>query len=462
MEYTQDGRNVIGFFKTEERQGWMVVANTDEAEFLAPTAGIRNYSFLLGLIAVLLVSLAAWLQARSVTKPLEKTVTNLKHIADGDLSLDVETANLSRGDEIGHLAHGLQQVIQSQRAHVSAAQAIAQGRLDIEVHQASDRDNFGRAMKEMVESLGSTIRTSNTAIEQVASGAGQVSESSQALSQGASQQAAALEQITSSMTELSSQTVTNAENASQANALAQNARNSAETGDGHMKHMIEAMGGINQASAEIANIIKTIDDIAFQTNLLALNAAVEAARAGKHGKGFAVVAEEVRNLAGRSGKTARETAELIEGTVRKVQNGTEILDLTGRSLIEIVEEITKVNDLVGEIASASNEQAQGIRQVNQGLGQIEKVTHQNTATAEESASAADQLSGQATDLKNLMRRFRLNQENKTAAERTLISDQVIQPPGPKKIGAQSSPAKPREKDVAMSQARVITFEDEEF
>jgi len=237
---------------------------------------------------------------------------------------------------------------------------------------------------------------------QVSDAAVQVSSASQQLAEGASEQASSLEETSSALEEMAAMTRTNAENSKQANDLAGQARQAAAEGDQSMVKLNEAMTGISESSSKISKIIKVIEEIAFQTNLLALNAAVEAARAGEHGKGFAVVAEEVRNLAQRCATAARDTTGLIEDAVQRAQQGTAVSGEVGKSLGAIVDQASKVSELINGIARASAEQAQGVEQVNTAVSQMDKLTQQSAAGAEESASAAEELSAQAQTVKGMV------------------------------------------------------------
>ena len=238
--------------------------------------------------------------------------------------------------------------------------------------------------------------------EQVAAASGQVSGASQSLAEGASEQAASIEETSSSLEEMSSMTRQNADNANQADTLMKEANQVVTAANQSMGDLIQSMEEISKASEETSKIIKTIDEIAFQTNLLALNAAVEAARAGEAGAGFAVVADEVRNLAMRAADAAKNTADLIEGTVKQVKDGGELVGKTNENFSEVARATAKVGELVSEIAAASSEQAQGISQVNTAVNEVDKVTQQNAANAEESASASEEMNAQAEQMKGFV------------------------------------------------------------
>ncbi|MBU1052827.1 MAG: MCP four helix bundle domain-containing protein [Proteobacteria bacterium] len=239
--------------------------------------------------------------------------------------------------------------------------------------------------------------------EQVVSATLQVSSSSQSLAEGASEQAASIEETSSSLEEMSSMTKQNSDNATQADNLMKEANQVVEQANNSMEELTKSMYDISLASDETSKIIKTIDEIAFQTNLLALNAAVEAARAGEAGAGFAVVADEVRNLAMRSADAAKNTAQMIEGTVKKVREGSELVTKTNKAFQDVSNSSSKVGELVGEIAAASKEQSQGIEQINKAVAEMDKIVQRNAANAEESASASGQMNAQAKQLKQYVR-----------------------------------------------------------
>jgi methyl-accepting chemotaxis protein len=253
------------------------------------------------------------------------------------------------------------------------------------------RAGISRGLQRIAAALGS-------ASENVSAGASQIAEASQSLATGASEQAASLEETSASLEEMSSMTQRNALDARNAKGLAEDARSAAEIGATDMSEMTMAMDEIKVASDNIAKSLKAIDEIAFQTNLLALNAAVEAARAGQQGLGFAVVANEVRTLAQRSADAARENAARITDCVLKSQRGVELSAKVACGLTEIVDKARKVDELVGQIASASEEQSRGIGQVNTAVAQMDKVTQSNAASSEESAAASEELQAQANAL----------------------------------------------------------------
>jgi methyl-accepting chemotaxis protein len=252
-------------------------------------------------------------------------------------------------------------------------------------------------------SLNDSVSALSEGAAQVTSAAGMLSQSSQGLAEGSSEQAASLEETSSAMEEMSAMTRQNAENAGQAKALSDAASVSVRKANDSMGRLVGQMSEISSTSEEIGKIIKTIDEIAFQTNLLALNAAVEAARAGEAGAGFAVVADEVRNLAQRAAGAAKNTSELIEGAIRKIKDGTELVEKTNVDFSEVTVTVGKVTGLVGEVSAASSEQSRGISEVSTAISQMDKVTQQNASSSEEIASAAEEMNAQAMSLQGIVR-----------------------------------------------------------
>ena len=345
--------------------GYSSAQSRDKAATEEMNSDVRNI-ILIALFLIAISSVGGFMFNQDVKKRLVQLGQSADRIAEGDLATEVVT---STGDELGDVAASFE--IMRQRVH----------NVLLEINQGAD---------------------------QVAAGAHNVSDASVALSQGASQQAASVEQLSASIAEIASQTASNAQNAEKANDLTVGTKEKAQLGNEEMQEMLSAMEEINASSANISKIIKVIDEIAFQTNILALNAAVEAARAGQHGKGFAVVAEEVRNLAARSAKAAKETTDMIEGSMEKVETGREIAHKTAEALNAIVGDVSSVADIVANIAKASNEQKLALEQINQGVQQVSQVVQANSSTSEEAATASQNLNQQADIMRANVGKFRLS------------------------------------------------------
>ncbi len=293
---------------------------------------------------------------------------------------------------------------------VKVLEAVAGGdftqRLDLK--SRDEVSQMAAALNRAVDGMRNALQQVKAAADQAAVSSQQLSAASEQLSSGAQEQASSLEETAASLEEITGTVKQNADNAKQANQLAMGSRDSAEKGGQVVTMTVEAMGEINKSSKKIADIITTIDEIAFQTNLLALNAAVEAARAGEQGRGFAVVAAEVRNLAQRSATAAKEIKTLIQDSVAKVQHGSELVNRSGQTLEEIVTSVKRVTDIIGEIAAASQEQSSGIDQVNKAVTQMDQVVQSNAAQTEELTSTAQSLASQAQQLQALVGRFNVN------------------------------------------------------
>ncbi len=456
----------ISYVKLYADWGWIIGTGLYVDDVQASMREVQWENVLVLVVVSLVTLLLIWLLARSIHRPLRRVFHALQELAQGRTDIDLpvglavncstlkncgETACGSYGkedvcwvnsgsfavdkqcpkaargedcrkcnvygarnemEELGSAVTGLAGALK-ERARLAAE--IADGDLTRSVQVASEKDTLGQSLARMHANLSRVLYQVQKASVLVSHDADQVSQTSKSLADGSTQQASLLEEITASMQEIAAQTQRNAGHAVKANELASKSREAADRGDGQMREMIEAMEEIRAAGQNISKIIKVIDEIAFQTNLLALNAAVEAARAGIHGKGFAVVAEEVRNLAARSAKAARETSELIASSVAKTDNGSRIADRTAGALREIVDGITQASGLVAEIAAASREQAQGIAQINLGLSQVDQVNQQSAARTEESASTAAELAAQANHLRELLANFKLDPEKCQAA-----------------------------------------------
>ena len=384
----------------------MLTEDSDEND---KAVNAQMYALIGAMIAVAVIAVIisfgyAAVVTRAITLPIERLTVAAKKLEDGDVEVDCKKIH---DDDLGDLMDAFAKMADGIKDQVRVADVIAKGDYTIDVKLRSDRDVLGKALQKLVRDENRTLNNIREAGSQITVGSEQVANASQALAQGSTEQASALEQVTASMDEVTQRTKDNATEASQASNLVHNIKDMAAEGNEQMKSMIQAMDSINESSETISKIIKTIDDISFQTNILALNAAVEAARAGVHGKGFAVVAEEVRNLAAKSASAAGETAEMIEDSIRKVATGTKIAEETAKSLDAIVKSIDEIVVLISSITASSNDQATAISQIDQAISQVSTVVQTNAATSEQCAAASEELSNQAVTLRELISQYKL-------------------------------------------------------
>lgn len=347
--------------------------------------------------------------AASIIKAIDKSVKQLSYAA-GEIALG-RISNLKlvkyANDEFGELVDEYEKVVNNIKYQAGIAEEVANGNLTVSVTPSSNEDVLGNSLKKLVDDNLHTMTNISDAGSQVTISASQVASASQALAQGSTEQASAIEEITASIDEIAEKTKQNAEQANSAARLVVRAMDDVKMGNKQMHDMVDAMGEINNSSESISKIIKTIEDIAFQTNILALNAAVEAARAGEAGKGFAVVAEEVRSLAAKSAAASAETAELIENSIEKVHAGTKIADDTAKALEEITKVVTESEVIINGIAETSNYQATAVAQIEQAITQVSQVVQTNSATSEECAAASEELSNQASRMREMLSIYHL-------------------------------------------------------
>lgn len=368
-------------------------------------------SIIMSIILLLTQLINSFLSNKLIIKPLLKLKEAMITVSHGILS---EPTGVERDNtEIGELAGAISDTKETLKSYISEISNILgeMSKKDFSVtvknEYVGDFKSIKNSLNIIVNSLNSAFNSINQSILQVSDGSEQLSSGAQDLAQGATDQASSVQELVATVTEILEKTNKNATNAKLANSKAEEAGNRINESNEHMEKMIKAISKINEASNQISNIIKTIEDISFQTNILALNASIEAARAGDAGKGFAVVANEIGKLASDSAKATKDITNLIEYSINSVKSGTEIADITAKTLISVINTAKEVSDLVEQISIASDEQSYSISQITQGIEQISNVVQMNSSTSQESAASSEELCSQTQMLKDLIGQFKL-------------------------------------------------------
>jgi methyl-accepting chemotaxis protein len=403
------GADMYYAVKTIAATGWRLYTAIPASTIEAPIYHLIMISAAL-LIAVLLISfiMIRLMVRRIIVKPVSELTRAADSLAEG--SADI-TLTRRGDDEIGRLTKSFLEMAACIKEQAAATEYIANGDLSAHIPVRSDVDVIGNSLSRLSENLNGFMAGIAAASGMVSSGSNQIANSSQTIAQGATEQAAAMQELSGTIEDMAQKISANEEKTNETNIVSSQIAENAKKGAEYMENMIDAVDEISKSSSNISKVIKAIEDIAFQTNILALNAAVEAARAGEHGKGFAVVADEVRTLAGRSAKAVSETTALIEDTIMKASEGTRIAKQTSESFRTIIEAIDNNAALAAGVSAAMKDQMNEILQLNEHTRQINSVVDANAAVSEECAASALQLSSEAEKLISLVRMFKYEDES---------------------------------------------------
>ncbi len=412
VEFTLSGTDYIAAYtKTGTVEGWYIVTATPEKPI---KNDIMKAAVTILIIAALIIAatvIVSVMRVRKISVPIAATADRMQKMAEGDILSPAQVFNTN--DEIETMSEAASALVANMSAIINdlagVLGSVANGDLTVSpnVTYPGDFMQIKDSMENILSSLNEIMTGVNVSSEEVLTGSDQMAEGSQSLADGTTRQASAIEEISATIADVSAQIAATSKNASKAGDLSKQTEEKVLYQDGEIQNMVSAMNDISATSKKIENIIKTIEDIAFQTNILALNAAVEAARAGEAGKGFAVVADEVRVLASKSAEAATSTTSLITASIQAVGNGVKIALSTAETMKEVRDISTQTADLIAEIASASEEQNNSIKQISQGVSQISDVIQRNSATAEETAASCEELSGQSRMLKQNVSRFKV-------------------------------------------------------